>query len=89
MSERMINQFLEMVRIDSESGNEAEMIDYLHKEFEGIGAEAAKDDYGNLIAKLPAKGVEGKDPILLSCHADTVKPGTGIEPVLEEGVIRA
>ena len=31
MSERMINQFMEMVQIDSESGEEAEMIEYLHK----------------------------------------------------------
>ncbi len=33
MSERMVNQFLEMVRIPSESGNEAEMIAYLEREF--------------------------------------------------------
>jgi len=89
MSERMIKQFIEMVKIDSESGNEARMIDYLLKEFTKIGADAEKDSYGNLIAKLPAMGCEGKDPILLSCHADTVKPGVGIEPLLEDGVIRS
>ena len=33
MSERMIKQFMEMVKIDSESGNEARMIDYLFDEF--------------------------------------------------------
>lgn len=89
MSERMIKQFMEMVQIDSESGEEAQFIDYLLEEFRGMGAEAAKDDYGNLIAKFPAKGCEGKEPILLSCHADTVKPGKGIEPVLADGVIRS
>ncbi|MCK5076426.1 MAG: M20/M25/M40 family metallo-hydrolase [Calditrichia bacterium] len=89
MSERMINQFMEMVQIDSESGYEAEFIDYLFKEFETLGAEVVKDSYGNLIAKLPAKGCEGKDPILLSCHADTVQPGKGIKPVLKDGVIRS
>ncbi|MCP5104428.1 MAG: M20/M25/M40 family metallo-hydrolase [bacterium] len=89
MSERMVNQFMEMVQIDSESGEEARYIDYLLKEFEKVGAEAVKDSYGNLIAKLPAKGCEGKDPILLSCHADTVKPGKGIKPVLKDGVIRS
>jgi tripeptide aminopeptidase len=85
----MVKQFMEMVQIDSESGEEANYIDYLVKEFEKLGADAAKDDYGNLIAKLPAKGCEGKEPILLSCHADTVKPGKGIEPVLKDGVIRS
>jgi tripeptide aminopeptidase len=89
MSERMIKQFMEMVRIDSESGEEAQFIDYLLKEFEGMGAEAARDDYGNLIAKFPAEGCTGKEPILLSCHADTVKPGKNIEPVLLDGVIRS
>lgn len=89
MSERMIKQFMEMVQIDSESSNEANFINYLEKEYQKLGAETLQDSYGNLIAKLPAKGCEGKDPVLLSCHADTVKPGVGIEPILEDGVIRS
>ena len=89
MPERMIEQFMEMVRIDSESGNEGKMIDYLLKGFAKIGASVAKDSYGNMIAKLPAKGCENKEPVLLSCHADTVKPGVGIEPIIENGVIRS
>ncbi len=89
MSERMIKQFMEMVQIDSESSNEAKFISYLEKEYQKLGATTEKDSYGNLIAKLPAKGCEGKDPILLSCHADTVKPGIGIQPVLKDGVIRS
>ena len=89
MSERMVKQFMEMVQISSESGEEAEFIDYLLEEFKKIGADTVKDSYGNLIAKLPAKGCQGKEPILLSCHADTVKPGKNIEPVLKDGVIRS
>lgn len=89
MSDRMITRFIEMVKIDSESGNEEQMIEYLINELRKLGANAEKDDYGNLIAKLPAKGCEGKVPILLSCHADTVKPGVGIEPVIDNGVIRS
>ena len=89
MSDRMVNQFIEMVKIDSESGNEERMIEYLITEFGKLGAKAEKDNYGNLIAKLPAKGCEGKKPILLSCHADTVKPGVGIKPVIDKGVIRS
>jgi len=89
MSERMIEQFMEMVRIDSESGNEAAMMEYLRGEFVLMGAEAIIDHYGNLIARFPEKGCSGKAPILLSCHADTVQPGRGIEPVLKDGVIRS
>lgn len=89
MSDRMIRQFMEMVQIPSESGNELQMIDYLKKEFEKLEGQATKDSYGNLIAKFPAKGCDLCQPILLSCHADTVKPGVGIEPVLKDGVIRS
>ncbi|MFH2010794.1 MAG: M20/M25/M40 family metallo-hydrolase [bacterium] len=85
----MVSQFMEMVRIDSESGNEAAMMEYLLGEAEKLGGEAGLDDYGNFIARFPAKGCEGKEAILLSCHADTVKPGVGIEPVIVDGVIRS
>ncbi|MDX2437013.1 MAG: M20/M25/M40 family metallo-hydrolase [Acidobacteriota bacterium] len=89
MSERMVRQFMEMVQIDSESGNEARFMSSLLAELEAIGGQAALDDYGNLIATFDALGCEGIEPILLSCHGDTVKPGVGIEPVLKDGVIRS
>jgi len=89
MAERMITQFMEMVEIDSESGNEAQFIDYLLKEFKKLGADARTDTYGNLLAKFPAKNSAGKEAILLSCHADTVLPGRGIKPKIENGVIRS
>ena len=89
MSQRMIDQFMEMVGIDSESGNEARFIAYLQGELGKLGAEAGTDAYGNLIARLPAKNSRVEEPILLSCHADTVQPGVGIEPVLADGVIRS
>jgi tripeptide aminopeptidase len=89
MNQRLIDQFLEMVKIPSESGNEKEMIEYLEKEFKKIGAHTKVDNYGNLIAKIEEKRCEGKESILLSCHADTVKPGVGIIPVIENDVIKS
>lgn len=89
MSDRMLRQFMGMVQIDSESGSEARFLDYLLEEVTAVGGTAALDEYGNLIATFEAVGCEGVDPILLSCHGDTVKPGVGIEPVLSEGVIRS
>lgn len=89
MSDRMVQQFMEMVRIDSESGNEARMIEYLQGEVQKLGGESQLDEYGNMIARFEEKGCSGSEPILLSCHADTVKPGVGIEPVIEGGVIRS
>ena len=89
MSDRMIKQFMDMVQIDSESGHEAEFMKYLKPEFEKLGGDVTIDHYGNLIAKFPEKGCTGKEPIMMSCHGDTVQPGKGIEPVLEDGVIRS
>ena len=87
-TDRMVTQFMEMVRVDSESGNEARFMAWLRPRLEEIGATAAPDAYGNLIATLPAKH-SSAPPILLSCHGDTVRPGVGIEPRLDGGVIRS
>ncbi len=65
MSDRMLRQFMEMVQIDSESGNEAQFLEYLRDEVTAVGGKAAFDDYGNLIATFEAKGCEGVEPILL------------------------
>ncbi len=89
MSDRMVEHFMEMVKIDSESGNEENFINYLKKQFEDLGGESVKDSYGNLVAKFPAKNSGKTEPILFSCHADTVKPGIGIQPVIKDGVIRS
>jgi tripeptide aminopeptidase len=87
-SDRMVAQFMEMVQVDSESGDEAAFMAWLLPVLQGLGAKAGLDGYGNLIASLPGKG-SGAEPILLSCHGDTVKPGRGIRPTLADGVIRS
>lgn len=90
MSKRLIDVFFQMVRIDSESGNEKTFLNYLADLFRNdLGAVCVFDAFGNLIARVPAKNCSGKPPILFICHGDTVKPGTGIEPVVVDGVIRS
>jgi tripeptide aminopeptidase len=42
-----------------------------------------RDATGNVIARLAGEG----QPILLSAHIDTVEPGRGVKPVIEDGVI--
>jgi tripeptide aminopeptidase len=87
-TDRMVAQFMDMVRIESESGNEARFLEWLIPTLDEVGATAELDTYGNLIAKLPALN-SGAAPVLLSCHGDTVRPGVGITPVLKDGVIRS
>jgi tripeptide aminopeptidase len=87
-SDRLVAQFMEMVAVDSESGDEARFMAWLLPRLGEVGASARLDAYGNVVATLPAKH-SAAEPILLSCHGDTVKPGKGIRPVLEHGVIRS
>jgi len=89
MTSKMVDQFLEMVRIDSESGNEHNMIQYLKNEFDSMGGLTHIDPYGNLMARFQAIDCLQDEPILFSCHADTVKPGVGIRPYIKDGIIRS
>ncbi|WP_068616977.1 M20/M25/M40 family metallo-hydrolase [Paenibacillus tuaregi] len=96
--DRVIGQFLELVQIDSETKHERAVADVLKKKFEALGLEVIEDDSaavtghgaGNLIATLKPAGAEEAEPILFTCHMDTVTPGVGIKPVVgEDGWIRS
>ncbi|MCK5827340.1 M20/M25/M40 family metallo-hydrolase [Candidatus Bipolaricaulota bacterium] len=90
MNERLIQSFCDMVQIDSESGNEGRFIDYIKELVErDFAAETFIDTYGNLVAHLPAVGASDAEPVFFGAHADTVKPGIGIEPIIEGDVIRS
>lgn len=90
MGKSMVDIFMELVRIDSESGEEEGVIQFLEKFLtDEIGAKCERDSYNNLIARITGKNSERTEPILLSCHADTVKPGKGIEPYQEGDIIRS
>ncbi|MTI79382.1 MAG: M20/M25/M40 family metallo-hydrolase [Firmicutes bacterium] len=91
--ERLVNEFLELVKIDSPSGHEKEIARVLKEKLTNLGFAVYEDDAGgqvgatagNLIAHLEG---EGKGPMLLfSAHMDTVEPGRGINPVINDGVI--
>ena len=88
MEQAIVNTFFKMVKTSSESGSEEEFIKYLKDLFtEELHAECVLDSYGNLIVKVQAKASESAEPVLFGVHADMVKPGKNIEPVLEDGII--
>jgi len=93
-NKRMLDRFLELVQIDSESGNELGMCERLMAELRTIpGAEIRTEASGdfyktngyNIIADIP--GTLPGEPILLSAHMDTVVPGNGIKPQVRDGVV--
>ena len=73
--ERLVKTFQDIVQIDSPSGEEEAMAVDMVRRLRALGMSVARDDYGNVIA---SNG--GKNPLLLSCHLDTVEPGRGIKP---------
>jgi len=93
MQNDVISYFMQLVRIDSESLNERAMADTVKKDLESIGAKVEEDDChkktggnaGNIYAYLP--GNIDKPPILFCAHLDTVKPGNGVKPRIENGTI--
>ncbi|HEY7270943.1 MAG TPA: M20/M25/M40 family metallo-hydrolase, partial [Dehalococcoidia bacterium] len=82
---RLLATFLDLVRIDSPSGEEDAIAAELTHRLEALGATVRRDAYGNVIAGIG----EGGEPFLLGSHMDTVEPGRGVKPVVDGGVIRS
>ncbi|WP_099158443.1 M20/M25/M40 family metallo-hydrolase [Virgibacillus ndiopensis] len=93
-NDRLINEFMELVQIDSETKHEEKIAEVLKKKFTNLGLEVIEDDSkietghgaGNLICNL--KGTkDGIDTIYFTSHMDTVVPGNGIKPSIKGGYI--
>ncbi|NMH68705.1 M20/M25/M40 family metallo-hydrolase [Bacillus sp. RO3] len=89
--ERLLNEFLELVQIDSETKEEAEISKVLKQKFSDLGVDVFEDDTmgetghgaGNLICTLKGNK-EGVDTIYFTSHMDTVVPAKGVKPTLKE-----
>ena len=81
--DRLLSTFLELVRIDSPSGHEETIARHLMARLQKMGLKVHRDVTGNVIGVLPGKGV----PLLLNAHMDTVEPGRGVNPVVEEDIV--
>ncbi|MBN6888785.1 tripeptide aminopeptidase [Cytobacillus horneckiae] len=92
--ERLLNEFLELVQIDSETKFETQIAKVLKKKFRDLGVEVYEDDTtavtghgaGNLICTLQATK-EDVDPIYFTSHMDTVVPGNGVKPSIKDGYV--
>ncbi|HEU5141486.1 MAG TPA: M20/M25/M40 family metallo-hydrolase [Bacillales bacterium] len=92
--DRLVEQFLELVQIDSETRHERQIADVLKNKFTELGLEVVEDDAaerighgaGNLVCTLKGNNKRA-DPIYFTSHMDTVVPGKGIQPRIENEVI--
>lgn len=89
--ERALNQFMELVKIDSVSLNEHDVALYLTEHFTQLGYEVIEDkksaaavpksNSGNIVVRIPGVGSMANNPIIiLEAHMDTVEPGNGVKP---------
>lgn len=96
--ERIVDEFLKLVRIDSPSLHEREIADYLKQKLAGLGLEVMEDQAGRAIGNqvsAPAGNIiailKGNLPavpaVLFCCHMDTVEPGRGVRPVIRDNTI--
>jgi len=90
---RLVESFMKYVQISSPTKSEGVFAAFIKAELEKVGLEVTIDDAGkkvgsdtgNIIAKL--KGTHEGEPILLSCHMDTVSPSIDIKPIIKDNII--
>ncbi|MCX8129278.1 MAG: M20/M25/M40 family metallo-hydrolase [Clostridia bacterium] len=92
--DRMVNEFIELVRIDSISLQERKMADVLKQKIAAMGIETFEDSAGDRVGGnsgnilFTVKGSKDVPAILLTAHMDTVAPGKGKKPVIEGDIIK-
>lgn len=92
-SERLVRNFCAYARIDSESFGEGAMEERLAADLKELGCEVRADGAGAKIGSTGNniyafyKGTLPGEPLIYSCHMDTVSPGKGVAPVVKDGVI--
>jgi tripeptide aminopeptidase len=90
----VVSLFTELAALPSPPGNERAVADVVAAYMRDVGLDVSEDDAGseigsnagNLYARIEA--TEAGTPLFFCAHLDTVPPEAGIEPVLEDGVIR-
>lgn len=74
----LIDLFINICQIDSPTGNEIRMVDFVYNFSKKYTSFVRKDNFGNVYVRF------GKKPkIFLSAHLDTVEPGRGIKPQIK------
>ncbi|PAD36841.1 M20/M25/M40 family metallo-hydrolase [Terribacillus saccharophilus] len=92
--DRLVEEFFELVQVDSETGNEKEIAEVLKRKFTELGVQVKEDDSmaktghgaNNLICTWKGN-VESAETIYFTSHMDTVVPGQGIKPQIKDGYI--
>jgi tripeptide aminopeptidase len=87
---RLHNTFETLCRLESPTGRERPVADWLTRELQGMGLQVEEDDAGaelgsdcgNLFVQIPGRSDR---QLLLCAHMDTVPLSAPVEPVLRDG----
>jgi len=90
----VVSLFTELAALPSPPGDERAVADVVAAYMRDLGLDVSEDDAGekigsnagNLYARV--EPTDGGTPLFLCAHLDTVPPVAGIDPVLEDGLIR-
>ncbi|HVA96539.1 MAG TPA: M20/M25/M40 family metallo-hydrolase [Candidatus Acidoferrales bacterium] len=82
---RLLTTFKKLVSIDSPTGHEQAVADFLIDHFTQRNIIVERDHTGNVFAKIYGFG----EPVFLASHMDTVEPGRNIIPVVKDDIITA
>lgn len=82
----LIDLFCELVQIPSPSLKEEKVINKILEIFKENNIQASTDEYGNVIAKVPATD-NSKKPLLLSAHMDVVGDDSPVNIKLNGNII--
>jgi tripeptide aminopeptidase len=94
MASEVVDLFTELAALPSPPGEERAVADVVIGYLRDLGLSVDEDDagpkvgsdIGNVYCRLEA--TNGRNPIFLCAHLDTVPPEGPIEPVIEDGVVR-
>lgn len=92
--QRLLDTFLELVQIDSETGHEELIQPILKEKFHNLGLDVKEDHASeqpglganNLVCTLPAHKEASNqiDKIYFTSHMDTVIPGINVKPIVKD-----
>jgi len=91
---QLIDSFIKYVSIDSESGDELEICNFLYNELTQLGLDVLKTNEDNSFSNgynmiASYKGDLNNEPVFLSAHVDTVVNGKNIKVVQEDGFLKS
>ncbi len=87
-SDRLLETFLILCRINSFHPKEEEVMQVLRSRLADAGVEVTADEIGNLLGYWPGTGGRAEDDsVMLSAHVDTILPTHELEPVVRNGAV--